>query len=87
MLAIPDCLPRGLQWQPLRFLHSQGPVGTWLMLRLDGDSGGDPEPDHHVVSSVSANLPLERKEMNPMELGPTSATSQLNDLRQAPFRL
>lgn len=39
-LTRPDCLSKGLQWEPLTFLHSQGPAGTWCMLRIDGADGG-----------------------------------------------
>lgn len=42
---IPDCLPGGWQWEPLRLLPSQGPVGTCYMLKIDGDNGGDPGPE------------------------------------------
>lgn len=42
-----------------------GPI-TWNMLRVDGDDGEDPEPDLHVVPSVSANPLLDTHDWPPV---------------------
>lgn len=44
LIIIAGCLSGILQWKPLRFVHSQGPICTWYMLRVGGDDGGDPGP-------------------------------------------
>lgn len=65
-LIITDYLLRGLSVVgAFRVFALLGPI-TWNMLRVDGDDGEDPEPDLHVVPSVSANPLLDTHDWPPV---------------------